>query len=359
MPGPVCCAAMTARLLPVSLVLLVACTGDDGPATGGTDGTDGTVGTTSSGTSDGATSTGGSATSTSATATSATDSGTTTGATGSTSGGSDTGASTGTTSDGGSTTGGACGDGVVDVNEECDDGNTDETDGCLSNCINGAPPILYYPLDTDATNAGSLGNTYDGAANMVTWDAAEKKFGSGAAQITGTGEITIPNTATPLSASSDYTISIWYRGGQAADLMWFRATTEPGGGMHIYDALASGPQITMCYSATPDGGGCGNTGPTTARTWHNVTFRCDGDGLTAPDGCNVDIYLDGELKDSVNTQGNVVFSPNQAMDLVVGNDSAYKIDEVKIFDTVFSDQGQCAEVWGGTWDGGNTTCTLP
>ena len=27
-----------------------------------------------------------------------------------------------------------CGDGVVNVGESCDDGNTDDTDGCLTSC---------------------------------------------------------------------------------------------------------------------------------------------------------------------------------------------------------------------------------
>jgi cysteine-rich repeat protein len=42
------------------------------------------------------------------------------------------GATDGTTDSGG----GVCGDGVVDPGEECDDGNADDTDACLSSCLN-------------------------------------------------------------------------------------------------------------------------------------------------------------------------------------------------------------------------------
>jgi len=32
-------------------------------------------------------------------------------------------------------TGGFCGDGVKQANEQCDDGNTNDTDSCRNNCL--------------------------------------------------------------------------------------------------------------------------------------------------------------------------------------------------------------------------------
>lgn len=54
-----------------------------------------------------------------------------------------------TTADANTTTGGpVCGDGVVDLGEDCDDSNKVENDGCLSNCVlgaGGALPALPLP----------------------------------------------------------------------------------------------------------------------------------------------------------------------------------------------------------------------
>lgn len=37
-----------------------------------------------------------------------------------------------------------CGDGVLDVDEECDDGNTNDGDGCTSQCVMEDPkPVIF------------------------------------------------------------------------------------------------------------------------------------------------------------------------------------------------------------------------
>ena len=50
--------------------------------------------------------------------------------------GSSTGASVGSGGNGGA--GGSCGNGMVDIGEQCDDGDLDNTDACLVGCVNAA-----------------------------------------------------------------------------------------------------------------------------------------------------------------------------------------------------------------------------
>jgi cysteine-rich repeat protein len=124
-----------ARLPPLVLVALAACFVDVGPSVGGPDGGSSTTSpaVTSAGptsgvnqTDDDATTTAAPATTTSTTSDDTTQSDPTTG-----DALSDTTATASTTA---MTPSPACGDGVLDDDEQCDDGNLDNSDECLTNC---------------------------------------------------------------------------------------------------------------------------------------------------------------------------------------------------------------------------------
>lgn len=71
---------------------------------------------------------------------------------------SDTTALPGTTTDSDTTTGGpgpACGDGVVDKGEVCDDGNQSDADACLSNCRAGTGLLALVGLGTQPATVAS------------------------------------------------------------------------------------------------------------------------------------------------------------------------------------------------------------
>ena len=166
-------------------------------------------------------------------------------------------------------------------------------------------------------------------------------------------EIVIPDTVTPLSSSFEYTIGLWFREDfeQLGTLIDFRAHdgSTTGGGLLVFDGASD--DLTTCASVAPGGstGGCGGIAYSLG-VWHHLLFRCEGTGLVEPGGCDLEIYLDNVLVDTMTQSGRVIFSPDQAQDLIVGgNDSAFIVDELRIFDTVFDLQGQCEEVMGGTW----------
>ena len=261
-----------------------------------------------------------------------------------------------------------------DTGDTGDTGVTDETSGSSSSsgstttttttsgttegveCALAEPtvePIFRFGFDGDATNEGSTGDAYDGAETEVDYveglcaDAADFS-GSAASQIV------IADTLAPLSSGFDYTIGVWFREDEAREgfLLDFRAQdgATTGGGLIVFDGASD--DLTTCASVAPGGstGGCRGI-PYSLGVWHHLLYRCDGTALVEPGGCDLEIYLDNVLVDTMTQSGRVIFSPDQAEDLTLGggDDSAFIIDELRIFDTVFDLQGQCEEVMGGTW----------
>jgi len=278
-----------------------------------------------------------------------------TGSTGSDDGGSSTGTS-GT--DGTDTTSGAiCGNGVKEGDEECDDGNDSDDDGCLSTCE--APdPIIHLPFEDSTVNVGTLGAAFDGVESNVSYVAG--KVGSKAVAFQGAADsrVIIPGTRDPLSAGYRYTIGFWFREdevlGMALFLLDFRVSPD-GGGFQVYHGV-SGEELYQCYSAAPQGSGCENFAYEVG-SWHHLLYRCEGTDTVAPGGCDLEIYLDDIIVSTFVTDGNVIFSPDQALDMALGTNTNFEVDDFRIYDRVFDPMGQCELVIGGTWDGAD--CTLP
>jgi cysteine-rich repeat protein len=57
-----------------------------------------------------------------------------------------------------------CGDGVVDAGEECDDGNVDDTDGCVAGCLNATCGDGFVRTGVEACDDGNQDNA-DGCTN--------------------------------------------------------------------------------------------------------------------------------------------------------------------------------------------------
>ena len=68
-----------------------------------------------------------------------------------------------------------CGDGIVEVGEECDDGNTDNQDGCLNTCISASCGDGYVHLNTETCDDGNDSN-YDDCRNDCTEPACGDGF---------------------------------------------------------------------------------------------------------------------------------------------------------------------------------------
>lgn len=245
-----------------------------------------------------------------------------------------------------------CGNGVVDEGEDCDDENTDNNDGCLDTCKD--RPILWFPFDGNAFNEGWLGPDFDGVEASVEYVAGQ----SGDAVAFG-GNVTIPDTAGVMSESRRYTVSLWFREeqgatfGTGARLMDFRSTVTDGG---IETYPGSQVRIFQCYSSQPTGAGCLNFNYTRG-VWHHLLYRCNGMGTVFPAGCDVEIFFNGVHLDTFFTDGNIVFNEGQLANIVLGTGTEFRVDDFRIYDTVFDEQGQCTEIIGGTWAEGG--CVLP
>jgi hypothetical protein len=223
-----------------------------------------------------------------------------------------------------------------------------------------ATPILWYKFDGNANNSGSLGATYNGNASSVTYVSGKVgqgvQFGS-----TSSSYITIPNSATPLSSWYTYTIGVWFY--EASTLNWaylwdFRTAS---GGCESYHGV--NPSITTCCSGSSGSVGCRSFTPTVA-TWHHLILRYAGTSTSPGGGAPLQLYLDGTLVNTIpNASGNVIFSSSQLTNLVIGLDAAlseatnFILDELKVYNQVFTEAEQCTIVIGGTW--GGSSCTLP
>jgi hypothetical protein len=234
------------------------------------------------------------------------------------------------------------------------------TDGGTGACV-GAPsttpvvPLLWYPFDGDATNAGSLGHAYDGQAQGVSW--VQGKLGQ-AAEI-GTGWIDLPGTRNVLSSTPTITIAFWL----AADFETlggepFFDCRSSLAGFQSYHGEYSDTMVTTCA-----GGGmnsdCGSFDDPLLG-FHHVIYRHD---ATQP-LLGLDLFLDGEPAVAVTDHAGTYLGA-QVNDIWLGKDHAgsgwvsarHHIDDLRVYGTVLTPADQCASIVGGCWDGAR--CEVP
>jgi hypothetical protein len=219
-------------------------------------------------------------------------------------------------------------------------------------------PIFDWSFDNTGVNTGSVaGSPMTGVA--TTYQPGKVgmalSFGSG-------GYATAPNVRTSLATKPKVTIALWFyetaRLSSQAFLYLLQRTTAPYGGVSLNDSAAG---ISVCAATTTNsllGGSCQNFAPPPLFSWHHYIIRYDGTGLGAGQGAAVDVYLDDVLmvtqpNDAAN---NPVFNPGIYDPMTIGGGGTL-MDELKIYDQVFTVAQQCTLVIGGTWTG--SSCTLP
>lgn len=256
---------------------------------------------------------------------------------------------------------------VFNEQQQCTEVIGGTWDGGTSTCLlpTGPEPdplLLYYTFDGHATNQGSLGSVYDGVSSNVSYvdgmNGQAVKFMEVADSL-----VRIPYTAGPLSIDSTYTIGFWFK----EDAVLLKATVldfRGGlGGCETYHG-ASGTALFTCCSSSGTGD-CGSF-PYTAGGWHHLIYRYAGTSPLAGGGADLQLYLDNEPVQTISiTNGDTIFNALQLPDFWLGlgrtssDPGNFQIDELKIFNQVFSVQEQCTEVIGGSWDAQSSSCSLP
>ncbi len=228
-----------------------------------------------------------------------------------------------------------------------------------------SPPglILHYPLDNGGTNTGYLGAAYNGVVTGAASVAG--KFNNALAfSNSTTNGLKVSNSHVPLSVSPHYTVSLWFRedvpGVAGASLIDFRNAGSPGGGVAVGHGIASPASIVACATGTSGTTACNSFVTPSFGLWHNLVLRYAGTSTGAGGGAPVDVYLDGVVVAAIpNPTLEVIFSSTQRNDLVIGQSSMFYVDEIRVYDQVFTAAEQCITVIGGTWNPSTSMCILP
>ena len=223
-------------------------------------------------------------------------------------------------------------------------------------------PILHYPFDGSAVNVGTLGASYDGLVTNATFAPGGKVGEAVVFEGSAASFVLLPNTRIPLSAGSSYTIALWFNAKTTSDrtslgtLLDFRLTGNDGGGIVCFGEDPQVAKLSACYSASPSGADCGSF-DFVEGDWHHLILRYAATSTQPGGGAPLEIYRDGMLVDTApNATGAVIFSAGQDQNMVLGAGSDFIVDDLKIYDSVFSEAEQCSWIIGGSWTG---SCQLP
>jgi len=255
-------------------------------------------------------------------------------------------------------------DGPVVVDGAPDDGAP--IDGAAPDASIDAPapsgpmPVLYWSLDNTANNTGALaGYTLTTPAGL-TYGAG--KFGQAAAFAAGQYAY-VDGMRASLDTYAKVTIGFWMREpgnvpGQAF-LDCSNRATSPYGGVQL--GLSS-TSVSLCVASTTNaflGGGCNGFTAPSANVWHHWILRYDGTGTAAGQGGPTQIYIDNVLVHTRanDTANNPVFNTTGTPDRLYLGVPNSGLDDVRIYNQVFTLADQCTYVVRGTWNG--TSCVLP
>lgn len=229
-------------------------------------------------------------------------------------------------------------------------------DGTVSQ---GPVPQLLWTFEGNLNQSGNLtGYTMTGTGNSFTTG----KFGM--ALLFGTGGYTqTPGMHTSITTYAQSTIAFWMKepGNVASQAIWDcnnRGPSTPYGGMQF--GLSSNT-TSLCVSTTTNsflGGSCNGFATPSANTWHHWIFRYDGTGTGAGQGGSVEVYVDDVLVHTRpnDAQNNPVWNPG-APDIMTLAGNGVALDDLRIYNQVFTVAEQCMYIVKGTWTG--SACTLP
>jgi hypothetical protein len=222
-----------------------------------------------------------------------------------------------------------------------------------SNVTWSGSPLLHYRFSSNLVNSGALAGipagTSTNAAFVMGKVGQAIKFDGSA----GTKAV-LGGTRDVLTKDYKWTIGFWYKVDAHQDdarLIDFRGEQH---GWHSYDALATGSNIYTCSGPATDAA-CTNFTQGPAGVWRHLLYRYD--ASSASGLATIDIYLDGVYRASVPAPASVPRIGPTLTDIVLGLGSAYYIDELRVYNRVFSVGEQCTVIIGGTWTG--SSCTLP
>jgi hypothetical protein len=239
-------------------------------------------------------------------------------------------------------------------------GTTDAPPGAPDAPVAGPTPRLYWTMDGNVNNSGSLsGYTLTTPASI---GYAAGKFGQAASFASGQYSY-VDGMHQSLATYAKVTIAFWMKEpGNVAGSAFLdnnNRQTSPYGGIQLGLTNTS---VSLCASTTSNSylsGGCNGFTAPSANTWHHWIVRYDGAGTGAGQGAPVEIYIDDTLtytrpNDAANDP---VWTPTGAPDRLYLGVSNAQLDDVRIYDQVFTVAEQCTYLVRGTWTG--SSCTLP
>lgn len=209
-------------------------------------------------------------------------------------------------------------------------------------------PLLWYPLDGDAKNEGSLGDVYDGVSTDLAW--VPGKIGQ-SAEI-GVGWIDLPGTHEVLSSVPALTIALWLRFDFTTNGPPYLSCRSFDEGFHSYHGAYEDMTLTTCAGSGTTGG-CGSFDVPDAG-WHHILYRY---ASISPGGvAPLDVYLDGNQVASITTEDGGALFGSGIDDIILGRElgqpvdpSHHHIDDLRVYDRVFSEEEQCTQIVGGSW----------
>jgi hypothetical protein len=250
---------------------------------------------------------------------------------------------------------------------EVKDNGTDEGGGLDSGSIDartdvpqGPPPRFRWNFEGNTDNTGSeAGFALATPAGLSFVDGPVGRAGS-----FGTGQYSnVAGMRDVLGAFADVTIGFWLEVpdtlADAAVVDIDNRSSSPYGGIQI--GLSS-TGVSLCVSTTSApflGGSCDGPPAPSASTFHHWIVRYDGAGGEAGMGGPVELYLDGELVHTRpnDTANDPVFNTTGMPDVLTLGAPGAVVDDVRIYDRVFTPAEQCTWIIGGTVAG--RRCTLP
>jgi hypothetical protein len=223
----------------------------------------------------------------------------------------------------------------------------------------GPVPTFHWQMENSTVNTGSVsGFTLVTPAN-VSYGAGK----IGQAVVFGGGQYSyVEGVRAQFSTYADMTIGFWLRepGTIASSSVWDcnNRGTSPYGGVQLGFSSSS---VSLCVSSSSSsflGGSCNGFTAPSANTWHHWIIRYDGTGTGAGQGGATQIYIDNVLVHTRanDANNNPVWNPGIPDRMTLGTPGV-SVDDLRIYNQVFSVADQCTHVVRGTWTG--SSCTLP
>jgi hypothetical protein len=135
-------------------------------------------------------------------------------------------------------------------------------------------------------------------------------------------------------------------------------TNAPFGGMQIGVSV---DKVSLCVSTTSAAmlGDCTGPGRPPADSFHHWLVRYDGIGTGTGQGGSIELFIDGApvLTKQNDGANNPVFTTAGLPNTLIVGAPQIVIDDLQIFDQVFTPAVQCTQIIGGAFSAG--TCTLP